>query len=76
MIAFGAATLNYGVFLNTIIDFLIVAFAVFLLVQQANKLKRQPSPLSLPESKVCPHCLSTIAKQATKCAHCTSELAP
>jgi large conductance mechanosensitive channel len=68
--AAGAATLNYGVFLNSVVDFLIVAFVIFLIVRQANKLR---PPVAL--TKECPRCLSTVPAKATKCAHCTSELA-
>ncbi len=71
--AAGAATINYGVFLNTVIDFVIVAFVIFLVVRQANRLKRQPAPAD-PTTKECPYCLSTIPIKATRCAHCTSEL--
>ncbi len=72
----GAVTLNYGVFANTIISFIIVAFAVFMLIRALNKLKRQEeAPPAEPTTKECPHCLSTIAIKATRCAHCTSELA-
>ncbi|MBZ0251717.1 MAG: large conductance mechanosensitive channel protein MscL [Candidatus Methylomirabilis sp.] len=70
----GAATLNYGVFVNTIINFLIVAFAIFLVVKQINRLKRQPPPPA-PSTKECPRCLSAIPIKATRCAHCTSDLA-
>ena len=71
----GAVTMNYGVFLNTVIDFLIVAFAIFLMVKQINKMKRQPEVAPAPPStKDCPHCLSAIPIKATRCAHCTSEL--
>ncbi len=73
--AAGAPTLNYGVFLNTIIDFIIVAFAVFLLVRQVNKLKRQPQPAP-PNTKDCPFCVSPIPIQAKRCPHCTSQLSP
>lgn len=73
--AAGAATLNYGLFLNTIINFLIVAFAVFLLVRQVNRLAPKPPPPP-PATRDCPYCLSAIPIQATKCAHCTSELRP
>ena len=69
----GAATINYGVFLNTVIDFIIVAFVIFLLVRQVNRLKRQPEAVPAT-TKQCPHCLSTIPLKATRCAHCTSEL--
>jgi len=71
----GAATLNYGIFLNTIIDFIIVAFAIFLLVRQVNKLKRQPAQAP-PNTKDCPFCVSPMPMQATRCPHCTSQLSP
>ena len=70
----GAATLNYGVFLDTLINFLIVAFAIFLLVKQVNRMKRQP-PAPDPTTKSCPFCASTIAIKASRCPHCTSQLA-
>ena len=70
--AAGAPTLNVGVFINTIIDFLIIAFAVFLLVKWMNQLVgEKPGP---PTTKECPYCLSAIALGATRCPHCTSEL--
>lgn len=69
----GAATLNYGLFINTIIDFLFVAFAVFMLVKQVNKLKRQPAAAA-PSTKDCPFCASAIPIPATRCPHCTSQL--
>jgi large conductance mechanosensitive channel len=70
-----AVTINYGVFANTIISFLIVAFAVFLLIRQINKLKREEgAPPEEPEAKDCPYCLSSVPIKATRCAHCTSEL--
>jgi large conductance mechanosensitive channel len=72
----GAATLNYGVFLNTVINFLIVAFAVFLLVRQVNRLVAKPAPAAAPTTRDCPYCLSTVPLKASKCAHCTSELRP
>jgi len=68
--AAGAATINYGQFLNTVIDFIIVAFAIFLVIKQINRLKREPEP----SSKECPHCLSKVPLKATRCAHCTSAL--
>ena len=74
--AAGAATLNYGVFLNTIINFLIVAFAVFLLVRQVNRMMPKPAPAAAPATRDCPYCLSAVPLKATKCAHCTSELRP
>jgi len=72
----GAATINYGIFLNTVIDFLLVALAVFLLVKQVNKLKREPAPAPVePATKECPYCLSVIPVRAVRCPHCTSQLA-
>jgi large conductance mechanosensitive channel len=72
----GAATLNYGMFINTIIDFLLVAFAVFLLVKQVNRLKRQPATAhaAAPTTKDCPYCIAAIPIQASRCPHCTSQL--
>ncbi|MCC7382296.1 MAG: large conductance mechanosensitive channel protein MscL [Deltaproteobacteria bacterium] len=72
----GAATLNYGLFINTVIDFTLVAFAVFLVIKQVNRLKREPPapPPGPPTTKECPLCISTIPIKATRCAHCTSEL--
>jgi large conductance mechanosensitive channel len=71
--AAGAATLNYGVFINTIIDFLIIAFAVFLLVKWVNHLTGADKPAA-PTTKDCPYCLNAIPIAATKCGHCTSEV--
>jgi large conductance mechanosensitive channel len=71
--AAGAATLNYGIFFNTILNFIIIAFAVFLVIRSFNKMKH-PEPTSVPTTKDCPHCLSAIPIKATRCAHCTSEL--
>ena len=71
----GAVTINYGLFINTIITFLIVAFAVFLLIRNVNKLAMQKeAPPAVPTTKECPYCLSTIPIKATRCGHCTSEL--
>lgn len=71
----GAVTLNVGLFINTIISFLIVAFAVFLLIRGMNQLKRkQEAPAPAPTTKECPHCYSSIPLKATRCAFCTSEL--
>jgi large conductance mechanosensitive channel len=71
--AAGAATLNYGIFFNTIIDFIIVAFAIFLVIRQMNKMKRQP-PAAPPNTKDCPFCVLAIPIQAKRCPHCTSQL--
>jgi large conductance mechanosensitive channel len=73
----GAATVNYGVFLNTVINFLIVAGAIFLLISQLNRLKAKfdkPEPAAAPNTKDCPLCLSVIPLKALKCAHCASDL--
>ena len=70
----GAATINYGLFLNTLIDFLIIAFVIFLLIRQINRLKREPLPAS-PTDKECAYCFSNIPLKAVRCPHCTSELA-
>ena len=72
----GAATLNYGLFFNTMIDFLIVGFAIFLLVKQVNRLKREaPAPAPAPATRECPFCMTGIPLKATRCPHCTSALA-
>ncbi len=71
----GAPTLNYGLFIQGVINFLIIAFVIFLIVRAANRLQRaQPAPPTEPTTKGCPYCLSTIPLAATRCAHCTSEL--
>jgi len=72
--AAGAATLNYGIFLNNILNFLIVAFAVFLVIKQVNRLHEPAPAAAAPTTKDCPHCLSAIPVQAMKCAHCTADL--
>jgi large conductance mechanosensitive channel len=71
----GAVTLNYGLFLNTVVNFLIVAFAIFFLIRGMNSLKKKKEvPPAEPATKECPHCVSTIPIKATRCGHCTSEL--
>ena len=70
----GAVTINYGVFVNTIIDFVIIAFALFLIVRQINRLQRKEEQPEEPTTKECPYCLSTIPLAATRCPHCTAEL--
>jgi large conductance mechanosensitive channel len=75
----GAVSVNYGMFVNTIINFVIVAFAVFMLIRTVNRAKAKmeaPAPEAAPATKACPYCLSTIPIKATKCAFCTSELRP
>lgn len=69
----GAATINIGVFINTVLDFVIVAFAIFMVIRQMNKMKKAPPPAD-PTTKDCPQCLSSIPINASKCAHCTSEV--
>lgn len=74
--AAGAVTINYGVFINVVISFLIVAFVVFLLIRNINQMKRkEEAPPAEPTTKECPFCLSTVPIKATRCAYCTSELA-
>jgi large conductance mechanosensitive channel len=68
-----AITLKYGVFINTILDFTIVAFAIFMLIKQINRLKKEAPPAE-PATKECPHCCSSIPAKAMRCPHCTSEL--
>jgi large conductance mechanosensitive channel len=71
----GAATINYGIFLNTIIEFLVVALAIFIMVRWVNKLRAQPAPLpAVPTNKECPFCFSSIPIKAVRCPACTSEL--
>jgi large conductance mechanosensitive channel len=69
----GAPTLNYGLFISNIIDFVIVAFVIFLVVRAINKMKK-PAPAAAPATKECPHCFSTISLKATRCPNCTSQL--
>ena len=70
--AAGAATLNYGLFVNTVIDFLIVAFAIFLIITQINKMRKKPQ--ESPTTKECSFCFSSISIKAVRCPHCTSVL--
>jgi large conductance mechanosensitive channel len=71
--AAGAATINYGVFINTVIDFLIVAFVIFLMVRQINRWSK-PAPPAAPATKECSYCASSIPIKATRCPNCTSQL--
>lgn len=71
--AAGAVTISYGLFMNAVISFLIVAFAVFLLIKGINNLQRE-KPAEQATTKQCPYCFSSIALQATRCPNCTSEL--
>jgi large conductance mechanosensitive channel len=72
--AAGAPVLTYGTFINTIIEFLIVSFAIFLVVKQINRLKTPPPAPEPPATKACPFCTSVIPLAATRCPHCTSQL--
>lgn len=73
--AAGAATINYGLFISTVIDFLIVAFVIFLLVRQINRMRAEPEEVPAePTTKDCPYCATEIPIQATRCPHCTSEI--
>ncbi len=72
----GAATINYGMFINTLINFLIIALVVFIIVRQINRMRRkeEAGEAPAPTTKNCPYCYSTIPLQATRCPNCTSEL--
>lgn len=74
--AAGAVTINYGAFINTVISFIIIAFAIFLLVKSINNMRRQKEeiPPAEPTTKECPYCFSVISVKATRCAACTAEL--
>ena len=73
--AAGAPTLNYGLFLNAVINFLIIAFVIFLILRQVNRFLIKPAPPAAPTTRECLYCLSTIPLRARRCPHCTSELA-
>ena len=71
----GAVTINYGVFLNNVVSFIIVAFAVFMMVRSVNSMKRkEPAPAPAPTEKSCPQCAMTIPLKATRCGFCTSDV--
>ncbi|WP_400164327.1 large-conductance mechanosensitive channel protein MscL [Brevibacillus sp. TJ4] len=71
----GAVTLNYGLFLNSVIDFLIISFSIFFVIKQLNRFKKKQEEVKPPEeNKECPHCISKIPIRATRCPHCTSVL--
>lgn len=71
----GAATVNYGVFFNTLLDFVIIAFAIFMVVRAMNRLNRkEEAPPAAPTTKACPKCLMDVPIKASRCGHCTSEL--
>ncbi|MDP3938793.1 MAG: large-conductance mechanosensitive channel protein MscL [Deltaproteobacteria bacterium] len=71
----GAPTINYGAFINGVLDFVIVAFVLFLIIRQMNRMKREEeAPAAAPTMKECIYCLSSISIKATRCAHCTATL--
>lgn len=72
--AAGAVTINYGVFINTIISFIIVGFAVFMVIRSVNRLKKEEKVPAEPTTKDCPYCLTSISIKATRCPNCTSKL--
>ncbi len=69
----GAAVIKYGAFIQSIIDFLLVAFVIFMIVRSMNRMKK-PEPVAAPTTKECPHCFTTIPLKATRCPNCTSQL--
>lgn len=71
--AAGDATINYGLFINTLIDFVIVAFVIFLLIRQVNRMKTEAPPAA-PTTRDCPFCFSAVSIKASRCPHCTSQL--
>jgi large conductance mechanosensitive channel len=71
--AAGAPVISYGLFINTILDFIIVAFAIFLVIRQINRLKK-PAPAAAPATKECSYCFSSIPVKAVRCPHCTSQV--
>jgi len=73
--AAGAPTINYGIFLNTVINFIIIAFAIFLVVKAVNRLTEKPAPAAAPTTKECQFCAMSIPIKARRCPHCTSEVA-
>jgi len=73
--AAGDATINYGMFINTVIDFIIVAFVIFLMIRQINRLKREPAAQpAAATTRECPYCFSVISLKATRCPHCTAQV--
>jgi large conductance mechanosensitive channel len=70
----GAVTINFGLFVNTVINFIIVAFVLFLIIRTMNRLKRREEAPAEPTTKECPFCLSRVPVKVTRCPHCTSQL--
>ncbi len=69
-----AVAINYGAFINTVIDFVIVAFCIFLVIKQVNRFTKKPEPPAEPTTKPCAYCQTDIPIKATRCPHCTSQL--
>ncbi len=74
--AAGAPTINYGIFLDSLINFLIIAFVIFLFIKQMNRIRKTMGAKDETKTAKCPHCLSSISKKATRCAYCTSKVEP
>jgi large conductance mechanosensitive channel len=74
--AAGVGTINYGLFITTVIDFVIIAFVIFMMIRQMNKLKKAAPPPPPPNTRDCPRCLMPIPIPASRCGHCTTELKP
>ena len=72
----GVAVISYGSFITTVIDFAIIAFVIFLMIRQMNKLKKAAPPPPPPNTRDCPKCAMAIPLKATRCGHCTSEVQP
>jgi large conductance mechanosensitive channel len=73
----GAVSINIGLFINTIINFVIVAFAIFMMIRGLNRMQKPaPAPVAAPTTRACPYCLSAIPLKATRCPNCTSEVKP
>lgn len=72
--AAGAPTINYGIFLNTTIDFVIMALVIFMIIKAANKVRKAEEPAPAPPARECPYCKSSVHDEATRCPNCTSEL--
>jgi large conductance mechanosensitive channel len=72
----GAPVIGYGQFLNSVVSFLIVAFVVYVIVKQVNRMKREPAPAEIsPDTRECPFCMTSISNKASRCPNCTSEIA-
>lgn len=72
----GAPTLNYGLFINNILDFIILAFVIFLMIRAINRLTKKQETVEEVTTRECPYCMTVISKKATRCPHCTSEISP